>query len=137
MILLNLYPHFSLYFLRVGVVFCGRQSPGGHNVIWGLYEAIKIHNPKSTLLGFLGKALNPFDHGTAMFSIPDILSFVYLGDRPLAINSAWFLFHVIAVVKTLFVCSEVDCYFFFLLLLDIFYMHIWSQNLIPFFYILA
>ncbi|GMY29001.1 pyrophosphate--fructose 6-phosphate 1-phosphotransferase subunit alpha [Fagus crenata] len=40
--------------LRVGIVFCGRQSPGGHNVIWGLYSALKIHNPKSTLIGFLG-----------------------------------------------------------------------------------
>lgn len=39
---------------RVGVVFCGRQSPGGHNVIWGLHNALKVHNPKSTLLGFLG-----------------------------------------------------------------------------------
>ena len=40
---------------RVGVVFCGRQSPGGHNVIWGLHSAIKSHNPNSTLLGFVGK----------------------------------------------------------------------------------
>nr|XP_043618150.1 pyrophosphate--fructose 6-phosphate 1-phosphotransferase subunit alpha [Erigeron canadensis] len=40
--------------VRVGLVFCGRQSPGGHNVVWGLHEALKIHNPKSVLLGFLG-----------------------------------------------------------------------------------
>ncbi|BAT98781.1 hypothetical protein LR48_Vigan06g148000 [Vigna angularis] len=40
--------------IRVGVVFCGRQSPGGHNVIWGLHNALKIHNPNSVLLGFLG-----------------------------------------------------------------------------------
>ncbi|XP_038717037.1 pyrophosphate--fructose 6-phosphate 1-phosphotransferase subunit alpha [Tripterygium wilfordii] len=40
--------------IRVGIVFCGRQSPGGHNVIWGLHDALKIHNPNSTLLGFLG-----------------------------------------------------------------------------------
>uniref|UniRef100_A0A0E0NK25 Phosphofructokinase domain-containing protein n=1 Tax=Oryza rufipogon TaxID=4529 RepID=A0A0E0NK25_ORYRU len=40
--------------VRVGVVFCGRQSPGGHNVIWGLHEAIKAHNPNSKLIGFLG-----------------------------------------------------------------------------------
>ncbi|KAH9694093.1 Pyrophosphate--fructose 6-phosphate 1-phosphotransferase subunit alpha 2 [Citrus sinensis] len=40
--------------IRVGIVFCGRQSPGGHNVVWGLYDALKLHNPKSTLLGFLG-----------------------------------------------------------------------------------
>nr|XP_043633896.1 pyrophosphate--fructose 6-phosphate 1-phosphotransferase subunit alpha-like [Erigeron canadensis] len=40
--------------IRVGLVFCGRQSPGGHNVVWGLHEALKIHNSESTLLGFLG-----------------------------------------------------------------------------------
>ncbi|WOK95312.1 pyrophosphate--fructose 6-phosphate 1-phosphotransferase subunit alpha-like [Canna indica] len=40
--------------LRVGVVFCGRQSPGGHNVVWGLYNAIKLHNLDSVLLGFVG-----------------------------------------------------------------------------------
>lgn len=40
--------------IRVGLVFCGRQSPGGHNVIWGLYDALKVHNSKNTLLGFLG-----------------------------------------------------------------------------------
>lgn len=42
-------------YCRVGVVFCGRQSPGGHNVVWGLYSAIKIHNPDNILLGFVGK----------------------------------------------------------------------------------
>ncbi|XAR61495.1 Diphosphate--fructose-6-phosphate 1-phosphotransferase [Bertholletia excelsa] len=40
--------------IRVGVVFCGRQSPGGHNVIWGLHNALQIHNPNNILLGFLG-----------------------------------------------------------------------------------
>lgn len=40
--------------IRVGIVFCGRQSPGGHNVMWGLLDTLKIHNPKSILLGFLG-----------------------------------------------------------------------------------
>ncbi|XP_042011283.1 pyrophosphate--fructose 6-phosphate 1-phosphotransferase subunit alpha-like [Salvia splendens] len=40
--------------VRVGVVFCGRQSPGGHNVIWGLFDSLKVHNPKSVLLGFFG-----------------------------------------------------------------------------------
>ncbi|KAF8084418.1 hypothetical protein N665_0718s0011 [Sinapis alba] len=40
--------------IKVGIVFCGRQAPGGHNVIWGLFEALKVHNAKSTLLGFLG-----------------------------------------------------------------------------------
>ncbi|KAG6475589.1 hypothetical protein ZIOFF_064817 [Zingiber officinale] len=40
--------------IRVGIVFCGRQSSGGHNVVWGLYNAMKIHNPDNILLGFLG-----------------------------------------------------------------------------------
>lgn len=43
-----------IVYCRVGVVFCGRQSPGGHNVVWGLYDAIKAHNRKSVLLGFVG-----------------------------------------------------------------------------------
>ncbi|KAK2382495.1 Phosphofructokinase family protein [Trifolium repens] len=42
--------------IRVGIVFCGRQSPGGHNVIWGLHSALKIHNPNSVLLGLLASA---------------------------------------------------------------------------------
>jgi hypothetical protein len=46
-----------VFYCRVGIVFCGRQAPGGHNVVWGLYEALKVHNAKNTLLGFLGKSL--------------------------------------------------------------------------------
>lgn len=37
---------------RVGVVFSGGQAPGGHNVITGLYDALKKLNPKSELFGF-------------------------------------------------------------------------------------
>lgn len=40
--------------LRVGLVFCGRQSPGGHNIISGLFDALKSHNPDNTLVGFIG-----------------------------------------------------------------------------------
>ncbi|XP_066399220.1 pyrophosphate--fructose 6-phosphate 1-phosphotransferase subunit alpha-like isoform X1 [Miscanthus floridulus] len=40
--------------IRVGVVFSGRQSPGGHNVIWGTYDAMKAQNPHNVLLGFVG-----------------------------------------------------------------------------------
>lgn len=39
---------------RVGVVFSGGPAPGGHNVIWGLYEALKKLHPDSQLYGFLG-----------------------------------------------------------------------------------
>lgn len=37
---------------RVGVVFSGGQAPGGHNVIAGLFDAIKQNNPNAQLLGF-------------------------------------------------------------------------------------
>ncbi|KAI3424041.1 PsbP domain-containing protein [Psidium guajava] len=59
--------------MRVGVVFCGRQSPGGHNVIWGLYNALKIHNPSSVLLGFLGGSEGLFAQKTLEIS-DEILS---------------------------------------------------------------
>ena len=39
--------------LRVGVVFSGGQAPGGHNVISGLFDALKKLNEKSELFGFL------------------------------------------------------------------------------------
>lgn len=40
--------------LKVGVVFSGGQAAGGHNVIAGLFDALKILHPKSQLFGFLG-----------------------------------------------------------------------------------
>jgi pyrophosphate--fructose-6-phosphate 1-phosphotransferase len=40
--------------LRVGVVLSGGQAPGGHNVIIGLFDALKKLNRESRLFGFLG-----------------------------------------------------------------------------------
>lgn len=40
--------------LKIGVVFSGGQAPGGHNVISGLFDALKKLHPKSGLVGFLG-----------------------------------------------------------------------------------
>lgn len=37
------------------MLFSGRQSPGGHNVIWGTYDAMKARNPQNVLLGFVGE----------------------------------------------------------------------------------
>ena len=37
---------------RVGVVFCGRQAAGGHNIIHGLLRMLKRGNTSSSLLGF-------------------------------------------------------------------------------------
>lgn len=39
--------------LKVGVVFSGGQASGGHNVITGLFDALKKLNPASRLYGFL------------------------------------------------------------------------------------
>lgn len=50
--------------IRVGVVFCGRQSPGGHNVVWGIHNALQTHNPNSILLGFLGGSEGLFEQRT-------------------------------------------------------------------------
>ncbi len=38
----------------VGVILSGGQAPGGHNVISGLYDALKATNPDNVLLGFKG-----------------------------------------------------------------------------------
>jgi len=39
--------------LKVGVVLSGGQAPGGHNVIAGLFDALKAVHPDSQLFGFL------------------------------------------------------------------------------------
>jgi len=38
----------------VGVILSGGQAPGGHNVISGLYDALKATNKENELIGFLG-----------------------------------------------------------------------------------
>ncbi|MBQ2611626.1 diphosphate--fructose-6-phosphate 1-phosphotransferase, partial [bacterium] len=40
--------------MNVGVILSGGQAPGGHNVIAGLYDALKQANPSNKLYGFLG-----------------------------------------------------------------------------------
>jgi pyrophosphate--fructose-6-phosphate 1-phosphotransferase len=39
--------------LRVGVVLSGGQAPGGHNVIIGIFDALKKISPQARLFGFL------------------------------------------------------------------------------------
>jgi len=38
--------------IRVGVILSGGPAPGGHNVIAGLFDAIKQIHPESSLIGF-------------------------------------------------------------------------------------
>ena len=40
--------------IKIGVVLSGGQAPGGHNVIAGIFDAVKKANPKNKLIGFLG-----------------------------------------------------------------------------------
>ncbi len=39
--------------MNVGVILSGGQAPGGHNVICGLFDAIKKLNPQNRLFGFI------------------------------------------------------------------------------------
>ncbi len=39
--------------INVGVILSGGQAPGGHNVISGLFDAVKKLNPENRLFGFL------------------------------------------------------------------------------------
>ena len=38
----------------VGVILSGGQAPGGHNVVSGLYDALKATNKENVLIGFKG-----------------------------------------------------------------------------------
>ena len=45
----------------VGVILSGGQAPGGHNVICGLYDALKATDKNNVLLGFKGGASGLID----------------------------------------------------------------------------
>ncbi|MBO5762343.1 MAG: diphosphate--fructose-6-phosphate 1-phosphotransferase, partial [Lentisphaeria bacterium] len=40
--------------VTVGVILSGGQAPGGHNVVCGLYDALKALSPENVLIGFKG-----------------------------------------------------------------------------------
>lgn len=40
--------------MNVGVILSGGQAPGGHNVIAGIFDGLKMLNPENKLFGFLG-----------------------------------------------------------------------------------
>ncbi len=50
--------------INVGVILSGGQAPGGHNVISGLFDAIKKANPESKLYGFKGGPSGIIDDDT-------------------------------------------------------------------------
>ncbi len=51
----------------VGVILSGGQAPGGHNVICGLYDALKALNPENTLIGFKGGPSGLLDNDFIVF----------------------------------------------------------------------
>ncbi len=53
--------------LVVGVILSGGQAPGGHNVISGLYDALKATNPENVLYGFKGGPSGLLDNDFVIF----------------------------------------------------------------------
>ena len=53
--------------LTVGVILSGGQAPGGHNVICGLYDALKALSPENTLIGFKGGPSGLLDNDFIVF----------------------------------------------------------------------
>jgi len=51
----------------VGVILSGGQAPGGHNVICGLYDALKALNPENILIGFKGGPSGLLDNDFIVF----------------------------------------------------------------------
>jgi len=52
---------------KVGVILSGGQAPGGHNVICGLYDALKSTNPANELYGFKGGPSGLLDDSYIVF----------------------------------------------------------------------
>ena len=53
--------------LVVGVILSGGQAPGGHNVVCGLYDALKATNPENVLIGFKGGPSGLLDNDFIVF----------------------------------------------------------------------
>ena len=51
----------------VGVILSGGQAPGGHNVICGLYDALKALSPENVLIGFKGGPSGLLDNDFIIF----------------------------------------------------------------------
>ncbi len=51
----------------VGVILSGGQAPGGHNVVCGLYDALKAADPENVLYGFKGGPSGLIDDNYIIF----------------------------------------------------------------------
>jgi pyrophosphate--fructose-6-phosphate 1-phosphotransferase len=70
---------FSCPPLKVGVVLSGGQASGGHNVIVGLYRALKSLNANSSLIGFLNGPGGIVDNKTKLLDEAYVNSFLNQG----------------------------------------------------------
>jgi diphosphate-dependent phosphofructokinase len=61
--------------IKVGVVFSGGQASGGHNVIAGLFDALKEIHPESELIGFLGGPSGIIEGKSVEITTPLLLSY--------------------------------------------------------------
>ena len=53
--------------LTVGVILSGGQAPGGHNVVCGLYDALKALSAENVLIGFKGGPSGLLDNDFIVF----------------------------------------------------------------------
>jgi 6-phosphofructokinase len=65
--------------LRVGLVFCGRQAPGGHNLTCGVFEGLAQLAAGSTLLGYLGGSEGLFNRRSVKIEVAQLDAFRSLG----------------------------------------------------------
>jgi pyrophosphate--fructose-6-phosphate 1-phosphotransferase len=65
--------------IRVGVVFSGGQAPGGHNVLSGLFDAIKALNQENRLIGFLDGPQGIIDNRSRLLTEQVIAQFRNMG----------------------------------------------------------
>ncbi|NCD05195.1 MAG: diphosphate--fructose-6-phosphate 1-phosphotransferase [Spirochaetia bacterium] len=61
--------------INVGVILSGGQAPGGHNVISGLFDALKKANPESKLYGFKGGPSGIIEDNTMEITADYLASF--------------------------------------------------------------
>lgn len=60
---------------KVGVIFSGGQAPGGHNVVAGLFDALKAMNSESQLYGFLGGPSGLIDNKYELLTMEKIIAY--------------------------------------------------------------
>jgi len=93
---------------NVGVILSGGQAPGGHNVIAGLYDALKQANPENKLYGFLGGPSGIIDGNYIEFTDEKINAFRNTGGFDIIGSGRTKLETEEQFQKSLKVCKDLD-----------------------------